>query len=517
MANDPRYRNSRPDRLSQDRQSGDPLSELARLIGQDDAVAATARNSASRRDRQEAPPAPPRIGRAAPAADELDEEPHAGVDRHGRHARYDDTDARQPDYLAEPQAPGLQEGDGYDPRAGNEAGYEDYEEDSGYRRDPESDDGGQYGGEEAEPYDAPPYDDRYDEDPEAAAGYENGPYYVQDGRMAEQLYEEVPPPRRRGRLYPIAVVLGVALVGTAAAYAYRTWTNSGSDNPPVIKANTEPTKLMTASQGSDGQPGKQIYDRLDKGQGQNEQVVSREEEPVNLPARSPSGDALGTSGAATGSLGGVPSGGPVASPPPLSGGTPTADGEPKKVRTIAIRPDPSSGTAADPAAAGQATTASPTTETPAAPPVAPAANRARGPRTAKAAAPVAPPPAEPPPQAADPDAAAGHAPMPLGQAPASGQSHRAATTSNAADGAAHYVVQVSSQRSEADAQASYKALQQKYASVLGGHDPIIRRADLGDKGTFFRAQVGPFATMDEAAQLCNSLKSAGGQCIIQRN
>ena len=110
--------------------------------------------------------------------------------------------------------------------------------------------------------------------------------------------------------------------------------------------------------------------------------------------------------------------------------------------------------------------------------------------------------------------------MPLGQAGAPvqpGQPHRVAAVSNAADGAAHYVVQVSSQRSEADAQASYKALQQKYASLLGGHDPIIRRADLGDKGTFYRAQVGPFATIDEANQLCNSLKSAGGQCIIQRN
>ena len=42
MANDPRYRSSRPDRLSQDRPSGYPLSELARLIGQDDAAAATA-------------------------------------------------------------------------------------------------------------------------------------------------------------------------------------------------------------------------------------------------------------------------------------------------------------------------------------------------------------------------------------------------------------------------------------------------------------------------------------------
>jgi cell division septation protein DedD len=523
MANDPRYRSSRPDRLSQDRPSGDPLSELARLIGQDDAVAATARNGASRRqrdpgDREELPPR-----RGNPSPEELHEDSRAGPDRHGR---YEDADPRQAAYLAESPAPGLREGDGYDPRGGNGTGYQGYEEDAGFRRGTETDDRGHYGdGEEAEAYDAPAYDDRYDEDPEAAGGYDNGPYYGEDGR--EEPYEEVPP-RRRSRLFPLAVVLGVAVVGTAAAYAYRTWTNPGSEAPPVIKANTEPTKLMAT--GSDGQPGKQIYDRLDKGQGQNEQVVPREEEPVNLAARSAT-DALTSSGAAaTGSLGGLPSGGPVASPPMLSGGTPSTDGEPRRVRTIPIRPEQGSG-----AGTADANAVAPAVESPAAaaptPAVQPPAVQApaapaptsRSRRTAKPApAPVAPAapvaPTEPPPQqAAESDPQATHPPPAPSPTSTTGQPRRVAAVSNAADGAGHYLVQVSSQRSEADAQASYKALQQKYASVLGGHDPIIRRADLGDKGTFYRAQVGPFATMDEANQLCNSLKSAGGQCIIQRN
>jgi cell division protein FtsN len=524
MANDPRYRSSRPDRLSQDRPSGDPLSELARLIGQDEAVAATARNGASRRhrdpgDREEMSPAVSRRG--GPSPEEFHEDSRAGPDRHGR---YDDADTRQGGYLAEPPDASLQEGDGYDPRAGNGAGYQGYEEDVGYRRGSEADDRVQYGeGDgEAEAYDAPAYDDRYDEDPEAA-GYENGPYYGQDRRTAEDPYEGAPP-RRRSRLFPLAVVLGVAVVGTAAAYAYRTWTNAGSDAPPVIKASTDPTKVMAT--GSDGPSGKQIYDRLDRGSGQNEQVVSREEEPLNLQGRVTPGDTLAGPGTvATGSLGGIPSGGPVASPPMLSGGTPTTDGEPRRVRTIPIRPDQGAG-AADantatpapemPAAAAQAPAAPvPAAQPPAAP--APTASRGRG-RTAKPPATVAavePPPqqaqdSEPPPVHVSPAPAPAPAP-----AAASGQPHRMAAV--AADGAAHYVVQVSSQRSEADAQSSYKALQQKYASVLGGHDPIIRRADLGEKGTFYRAQVGPFATMDEATQLCNSLKSAGGQCIIQRN
>ena len=79
-----------------------------------------------------------------------------------------------------------------------------------------------------------------------------------------------------------------------------------------------------------------------------------------------------------------------------------------------------------------------------------------------------------------------------------------------------YLVQVSSQRSEADAQASYRALQAKY-SLLKSRQPIIRRADLGAKGIYYRAMVGPFESGDEAVQFCNGLKQAGGQCLIHRN
>jgi SPOR domain len=80
-----------------------------------------------------------------------------------------------------------------------------------------------------------------------------------------------------------------------------------------------------------------------------------------------------------------------------------------------------------------------------------------------------------------------------------------------------YMVQVSSQRNEADAQASYRALQGKYPKVLGSRSPVIKRADLGDKGVYYRAMVGPFGSPDEAKQFCGSLKTAGGQCVVQRD
>jgi hypothetical protein len=80
-----------------------------------------------------------------------------------------------------------------------------------------------------------------------------------------------------------------------------------------------------------------------------------------------------------------------------------------------------------------------------------------------------------------------------------------------------YVVQVSSQRSDEDARTSYQVLQAKYPTLLGSYMPMIYRADLGDKGVYYRAAVGPFKTPEEAAQFCDKLKAAGGQCAVQMN
>jgi len=92
-----------------------------------------------------------------------------------------------------------------------------------------------------------------------------------------------------------------------------------------------------------------------------------------------------------------------------------------------------------------------------------------------------------------------------------------ATAPAAAPAAGGYAVQVTSQRSEADAQTEFKTLQAKYPSQLGNRQPIIHRADLGDKGTFYRALVGPFASSEAAAAMCSNLKAAGGSCLVQKN
>ena len=80
-----------------------------------------------------------------------------------------------------------------------------------------------------------------------------------------------------------------------------------------------------------------------------------------------------------------------------------------------------------------------------------------------------------------------------------------------------YAVQVASESKAADAHMVFRTLQTKFPKQLGKRQPIVRRTDLGAKGIYYRAMVGPFGTTEEAAQFCGNLKTAGGQCVVQRN
>jgi cell division septation protein DedD len=79
-----------------------------------------------------------------------------------------------------------------------------------------------------------------------------------------------------------------------------------------------------------------------------------------------------------------------------------------------------------------------------------------------------------------------------------------------------YVVQVASEHSAAGAHASFRALRAKFPNQLGGREPIVRRADLGAQGTYYRVMVGPFGSMEKAAGMCGTLKASGCKCLVQR-
>jgi cell division septation protein DedD len=78
----------------------------------------------------------------------------------------------------------------------------------------------------------------------------------------------------------------------------------------------------------------------------------------------------------------------------------------------------------------------------------------------------------------------------------------------------NWVVQLSAQGTEEEAQSAFRAAQAKYA-VLAGYQVLIRKKDRGRRGVY-AAQVGPLAR-DEANGLCSRIKSAGGKCFTQEN
>jgi len=292
----------------------------------------------------------------------------------------------------------------------------------------------------------------------------------------------------RGRkLWAAVAILALAVIGTAGAYAYRSmFSGEGQQQspPPVIHADTSPKKIASATQQNSND--KQIQERLGAS-GTGERLVSREEQPVAI--KGPNARTL------------VPESPPALSAPvttepgnarpfPTPGG---AAGEPKKVRTVTIRPEGSSGDTAPPAAAPSRSNA------PAA--AAPAVPAPASPAPARAARPAAP-------------AAPGEPQSTAPQAPARTQT--AVVTPPPRPSAGNYVVQISAQKSQTDAEASFRVMQAKYPSVLGGRQPIIQRKE-SSKGVYYGTQVGPFTARGDAIQLCEELKAAGGNCFVVKN
>jgi hypothetical protein len=336
---------------------------------------------------------------------------------------------------------------------------------------------------------------------EQEGAYPDDPYAYQDDQDGYEDETEEPEQKRRGGLLMVVAVLALAVIGTGAAFAYRSYMGSSrSGEPPIIKADNSPTKIVPTPQ--DGGSGK-LPDRLAMGD-QAEKIVPREEAPVDVNSRSISGGPRvvfpqlnPNSNPPTPS-----SVSPNGMPPASAGNGTMGNSEPRKIRTLSVRGDQPDTTA---------TTAAPPAPAAAKPPAGTkAARNTPSPANANASANA--------PMPISPQSAQDSVPEPSeprARVAAVNPTQAAPAASPASGGG--YLVQISSQRSEADAQASFKALQGKFPGVLGSQTPVIKRADLGDKGVYYRAMVGPFGTSDEAAQFCNSLRGAGGQCFVPKN
>lgn len=528
------------------RRTEDPLAELARLIGQEDPFAdfvthrpadnragghagvprrpvnprdARAHDSRAVDRRRPAPsaartadpladdfgfPDEPQVegrssysyGGRAPRAPELPATPALGLrdERPGA--------SRSPARPAEQQAPVYDDAEEIDleqPRSPRDTR-------SARRAVPTDDD--EYGEYAAEDYD-PEYDDEA--------------YLPAHG---DEFYDEAPRRRLKGWLIVGAAAVGAIIVGTSGLFAYRALFGPEIAAVParVISPDSAPTKMVPGGTAQAEQ--KRIQDRVGEPSRSAERIVPREESPIDQSRIPQSGTADrvaeenanripgGNVTAAAPQFSPAPTAAPAQnSTPPAMTAPPNFSTEPRRVRTVTVRAD---GTiVSDPARSATAS------------------NTARPAPAATTATPLAlqgGQPALPPPR---PAGTTNSAPLqgdnPWSNSPSSGQvgtqaslpppppAPAPAIAVNTPPPAGSYVVQVAAQRSESEAQATWQVLQQRYPSILGAQQASIRRYDLGQRGVFYRAQVGPFSNRAQASEICQSLKAAGGDCVIQRN
>jgi hypothetical protein len=353
-------------------------------------------------------------------------------------------------------------------------------------------------------------DDRHDHTDHAGEeGYFFDDAAAHDG-TAEASYDDPPRVRSRstGGLVTAAVLIGCALFGTAAAYGYRTYsTRVQSGNAPIVTADNGPIKMVPATASADNQSGKAIQDRI--GEAGGERIVKHQEEPVPL---GDAGNPRVVLPAPFTSMPGAQGQGTinnVTTNNVMAGLPPPADA--KKVRTVPIRPDgteisPRTGGAPPAASQNQPIMLSPPSVNAAPPPSPPPASAAPKVATTRSA---------PPPRADAPLTLAPTDDAPVSQPPPRERSVQPQLAS--APAATGAMVQLSAQRSEAEALAAYKSLQAKYPNELGDRPALVRRADLGAKGIYYRTLVGPFGSAADADQFCGTLKAAGGQCLILKN
>ena len=403
-------------------------------------------------------------------------------------------------------------------------------------------------------------------------GMRAGEQSVADSARGE--FAEEPAQREAGSRGPVLAlaVLGLAVLAGAGAFGWSMLSgdeNVADDGPRIIRADTEPVKVLPENPGGVTVPNqdKAVYDRVAGGdaasQGQPA-LVNTAEEPVDVVQRTLDPDVLPLEGrgeVAVKSEERLAAGGSGADTAANAEGAPVVS--PRKVRTMIVKPDgsivareeiepvpepqataeqpepePVATAAAEPAAEATANaepaTAKAELEPPAAEPVTPATELATATDAPSADQSIAPvrvvrtqPIRAPVPQTRPADqpvtvvgtvtqggnVATQQAPPAAPAQPVEVASAPAVAAPAANPGG--YYVQIASQPSEEGAQSSWRTLSSRYNSVIGGRGVDIQRADIPGKGVFHRVRI-PAGSRDEANALCTRYKSVGGNCFVSR-
>ena len=260
-------------------------------------------------------------------------------------------------------------------------------------------------------------------------------------------------PRRGGLIRNIAVVAVMVACAGAIYFAYNKGKQAGSVGGavPLIRADQDPTKRKPDDAGgSVPDQDKLVYNPNDPNAAKVERLLPPPEQPLPKPVPSP--DAVGPLPVQNV----APVAAPQAAPPTAAAGIAT---------NAASQQANQSGLMSAPPGAK----AMPGIEIPPAPPATP-------PQTAAAK------------------------PVPL--------------TPAASATAGPLRVQIAATKDEPSARAEFARLQKAHPDLLGSLSATLVKADLGDKGTFYRIQAGPIPDKAQADKLCGQLKPLGIGCIV---
>jgi hypothetical protein len=328
--------------------------------------------------------------------------------------------------------------------------------------------------------------------------YENDydPRYDDEAYLPEQhdeeIYDDVQRSRRGWGFWVVAAIIVASLIAVAflGVFAYRTIFNAPPRAAVVTKSNA-PTKVepKNTPQQLVSPSNKPIQDRLG---GADTQIMRREEAPADLTRQNPQAPQQQQSPQQQAPV----KNNPAFTPPPQQQQQQAPqtqqnlDQQPKRVKTVPLRAD---GSLAQPNAQQQQQNTGPM--------------QLQAPQTQDQDTQAIPPQNQNRQNNSNVQqpnrnvASLGPTPLP--------QQQQQSTTANG-----NYIVQVASHKTPEEAQQAWTTLRQQYGTILGSRNADIRKVDLGDRGTFYRAMVGPMSR-DQANALCQNLKTQGAGCIVQ--
>lgn len=326
---------------------------------------------------------------------------------------------------------------------------------------------------------------------------------VSHHEVEEAEWDEAPAEHRSHR--GLFIVLGLlALVGTGVGAALMLRGPASVQDAPFIKADGGPMKVQPEVPVDPVEAARapSVLDKSPDRVGAT-RVVNNVEQPIDVNSARAAHPIV-----------------PPQSPAPATAPAASVFPEPRRVRTIPVRPDGS-----------LLTESPPVTEPPKPPMVVLAPTPTPAPRPAASGNGTTPAAARPMQLAATPtvstppkatarvtppaDATGTTAPKPVPPRPvqlAGADLHETPARTGAAGG---FAVQLAAAGSDAEARDRVSHYTSQYSSALGGHRPSVVRGDVNGKPVYRVRVVG--LSRENATTMCQQIKDAGGACFISGN